>query len=325
MKLGIIGSSLISEKLCATVHHLIDQDVDIELTANYSRNLSKAQAFANAQHIATSYDNKLAMLKVVDAVYIATPNSCHYEDIKLCLEHGCHVLIEKPMTISADQTTELFDLAKQSNLILMEAIKTCSMNTYQHLLNNIETIGEITSFHLNMMRAYENFPTENNQTIANIYRQQMQGGVIADLGSYALFPLIDFIYPNLQPEQLTTVSFKDSANLDVEVNINTQISSVASNISGKITLAMNEADDTLSTITGTEGYITIDSLSQFNQIRYYDNNHKLLHWINRPQEPLMTTELLHFIAMINDNNLVTTSHSPQKSIKVAKLIEILQK
>lgn len=325
MKIGIIGSSLISEKFCATVNHLIERSIPIELTANYSRNLDTALKFAATNKISHSYDDKQQMLKTVDVVYIATPNSCHYEDIKLCLAYNCHVLVEKPMTISASQTSELFTLARQSNLILMEAIKTCSMNTYQHLITNIEAIGTITSFHLNMMRSYENFPNANSDNIANIYRQQMQGGVIADLGSYALFPLIDFIYPDYQPEQLTIATTKDNAHLDVEVNISSQISAPNSGPKGQITLAMNEDNPLLSTIVGTNGIVTIDSLSQFNQVCYYDLDHNLINSVNRPSEPLMTTELLNLIEMINNNQLASVSHNPEKSIKVANLMEILYK
>lgn len=60
----------------------------------------------------------------IDLVYIATPHSCHFEEVKLCLEHGKNVLCEKAFTVNAKQAKELIDLAKAKKLLLAEAIWT---------------------------------------------------------------------------------------------------------------------------------------------------------------------------------------------------------
>ncbi len=57
----------------------------------------------------------------VDAVYIATPNSLHYENCRMCLEAGKHVLCEKPFTLCVDQAEELYELAEEKGLFIMEA------------------------------------------------------------------------------------------------------------------------------------------------------------------------------------------------------------
>ena len=57
----------------------------------------------------------------VEAVYIATPNNLHYENCRMCLEAGKHVLCEKPFTLSTEQAQELFDLAEEKGLFIMEA------------------------------------------------------------------------------------------------------------------------------------------------------------------------------------------------------------
>jgi predicted dehydrogenase len=55
----------------------------------------------------------------IDAVAICTPVFTHYEIAKAVLEAGKHVLIEKPMTSTTDQSKELINLAEQKNLTLM--------------------------------------------------------------------------------------------------------------------------------------------------------------------------------------------------------------
>jgi predicted dehydrogenase len=58
----------------------------------------------------------------LDAVLIATPNYLHYEQAKAALEHGLHVLLEKPMTIKSEHAHELVDIAKDRGLKLGVAL-----------------------------------------------------------------------------------------------------------------------------------------------------------------------------------------------------------
>lgn len=93
------------------------------LAAVGSRRAESAKAFAaqyNIPHWHASYE-ELAADPAVDAIYIATPNALHYENCKLCLEHGKHVLCEKPFTINAEQAKELYALAEKKQLFIMEA------------------------------------------------------------------------------------------------------------------------------------------------------------------------------------------------------------
>jgi dihydrodiol dehydrogenase / D-xylose 1-dehydrogenase (NADP) len=57
----------------------------------------------------------------VDIVYVATPHSHHYQNTRLALEAGKHVLLEKAFTTNAEQAKILVDIARQKNLFLMEA------------------------------------------------------------------------------------------------------------------------------------------------------------------------------------------------------------
>lgn len=63
----------------------------------------------------TNYDK---LFGLVDAVCIATPTSHHFAIAKACLEHGIHVLIEKPICQTSQQANELINIAKNKQLIL---------------------------------------------------------------------------------------------------------------------------------------------------------------------------------------------------------------
>lgn len=62
----------------------------------------------------------------VDIIYVATPHSHHYQNVRLCLEAGKNVLCEKAFTTNAAQLEVLIKIAKEKNLFLMEAVSAGS-------------------------------------------------------------------------------------------------------------------------------------------------------------------------------------------------------
>ena len=112
MNWGILATGTIANKFATTVNAMAAEGE--RLAAVGSRRAESAKAFAaqyNIPHWYASYE-ELAADPAVDAIYIATPNALHYENCKLCLEHGKHVLCEKPFTINAEQAKELYALAE---------------------------------------------------------------------------------------------------------------------------------------------------------------------------------------------------------------------
>ena len=83
-----------------------------------------AHNYELASPIITNGPVQLANDTNVDIIYIATPHSHHYQNARLCLEAGKHLLIEKPITVNAPQASILHSIAKQKKLFLMEAVWT---------------------------------------------------------------------------------------------------------------------------------------------------------------------------------------------------------
>ena len=81
------------------------------------------------------YTDRLdALLERVDAVYIISKPENHYKHCKEALLAGKHVLCESPVAYTREQCQELFALAKEKNLILMDAIKTAYSTAYERLI-----------------------------------------------------------------------------------------------------------------------------------------------------------------------------------------------
>lgn len=94
--------------------------------------------------VAATYEE---LLDISDAVYIISHPSRHYAQIREALLQGRHVLCESPLALNEAQCAELFALAKERGLVLMEAIKTAYSTAYNRLLLLLKSgkIGDVVS------------------------------------------------------------------------------------------------------------------------------------------------------------------------------------
>lgn len=120
MKIGILGAGNIARNMANTLNAM----EDAQFYAVGSRSQEKAEKFAKeygAEKAYGSYEDLVADPEV-ELVYIATPHSHHYEHAKLCIEHGKPVLCEKAFMANAKQAKEIYELAKEKNVFITEAI-----------------------------------------------------------------------------------------------------------------------------------------------------------------------------------------------------------
>lgn len=118
---GILSTSSIAPRFIAAVRAANAG----EIVALSSRTLEKAREKASLWNIPKAYGSHAKLLEdpQVQIVYISTVNAQHYPWAKAALEHGKHVVCEKPCTMWEDNTRELFALAKEKGLFFMEAEK----------------------------------------------------------------------------------------------------------------------------------------------------------------------------------------------------------
>ena len=79
------------------------------IAAVYSRDVERAEAFAQKHGVSSAYDSVDALLRDpgVDAVFIASPNSLHAPHAIASARAGKHVLVEKPMAVSVEQAVDM--------------------------------------------------------------------------------------------------------------------------------------------------------------------------------------------------------------------------
>lgn len=128
-KIGIIGTGRIAGR-CVPEMQAVS---GINVQGVYNPHIQSAEKFAKKWEIETYADIE-DFFDDVDAVYVASPHQTHYQYVKTSLEHGKHVLCEKPMVLKKEQAEELFAFAKTQGLILFEGIKTAYCPGFEKLL-----------------------------------------------------------------------------------------------------------------------------------------------------------------------------------------------
>lgn len=145
LKWGIATAGKISHDFATAVGTLPESDH--QLVAVAARDLERAKEFAELHKIQQAYKgyDGLAKDPNVDIVYVGNLNPQHYEVSMLMLEHGKHVLVEKPMCMNSKQAKKLIDFARSKKLFLMEAIWSRFFPSYEYVRKQIQSgaLGDI--------------------------------------------------------------------------------------------------------------------------------------------------------------------------------------
>ena len=146
----------------------------------------------------------LAANPEVDIIYVATPHSHHYQNVRQCLEAGKPVLCEKAFTVNEAQARKLYDLAKSKNLFLMEAVWTryFPLSAKVRELIAAGAIGPVYRATADLSLRFKNQDPETALgTTHRLTNLDLAGGALLDLGIYALTWLFQTLYHTLPPEE----------------------------------------------------------------------------------------------------------------------------
>ncbi|MBQ7926746.1 MAG: Gfo/Idh/MocA family oxidoreductase [Lachnospiraceae bacterium] len=141
INLGLVGDSIFLNKVMNEALFVNGIRVSALCT---SRPEVMNEELQNVDFLTDNFDE---LLERVDAVYIRSLPANHYEHISKALKRGKHVLCESPITLSQQETQELFELAAKNKLIMMEAIKTAYSTAFSRMLLLVKSgkIGDVLS------------------------------------------------------------------------------------------------------------------------------------------------------------------------------------
>lgn len=178
IRFGIMGAGRIANKFCQAVG-MVD---GAQICAVGGKDSRRAAAFAADNRIEnwyTSYDEMLLKAKP-DAVYIATTNHLHYDNLMLAISHGVPVLCEKPLVMTGREAREVFQKAREKGVFVMEAMWSRFLPGYLKAREWILSgeIGQVVSANYEL-----GFRADQG---SRVFDPRTGGGALYDIGVYGI-------------------------------------------------------------------------------------------------------------------------------------------
>ena len=182
MKLGAIGTGAITKSMLAE----FQQCDNFQIHAICSRKEETGRAMAEAFSIAKVYTNPADMLAdpEIEIVYVATPNSIHYSQVKAALLAGKHVICEKPFTPTVAEADELIGLAKEKHLLLFEAITTAHHPHYGFVRDHLPQLGKLKLVSAIFCQYSSRYPALLAGNASPVLNHAFAGGALMDINLY---------------------------------------------------------------------------------------------------------------------------------------------
>lgn len=316
IKFATIGTNWITQEFIRAASTV----PDLVLSAVYSRTEETAKDFAEktgAPAIFTSLE-ELAASKEVDAVYIASPNALHAEQAIFLLQHGKHVLCEKPFASNTKEVRAMVEAAQQNGVVLMEALKTTLLPNFQAIREHLPKIGKIRRYFASYCQYSSRYDAYKEGIVLNAFNPAFSNGALMDLGIYCLYPLVVLFG---KPQALKANSIMLASGVDGEGSIVLNYGEMDAVVMySKIANSYVPAE-----IQGEEGSILIDAIHTPTkvEIRYRDGR---IEDITVPQDKHpMYYEAKEWAEVIQSGNQQSSTNSHAHSLIVAEIMEEARK
>lgn len=267
MNFGIIGAGNIANTMATTLTQMSEPTC----YAIASRSMEKAEAFREKFGMEKAYDSYEGLAKDpdVDVIYIATPHSFHYEQAKMCLENGKHVLLEKAFCANASQAKKLIEISESKGLFLGEAMWTRFMPLAKKLREMLDegVIGEVM-----YMTANLNFPMMHKERLV---KAELAGGALLDVGIYPLTAASLVMGDNIKDINATALLNDENMDLVGQYILTFDEGGIAYLNSG-----MCFESDGNAVIIGTDGSIVMEGVNFIRGLRVFDGNHNEIEYIS---------------------------------------------
>ena len=183
LKLGVIGTGWISRSfidaaLATGKYHF---------SAVFTRNLATGVSFTEDFHHVDVFDELTELVTAdLDVIYIASPNSLHFEQAKAAISAGKHVIVEKPAFSNPTELEAIIKLAAKEHVLFFEAARNLhekSFDLIRAFLEDKTVIGADFTY----AKYSSKMPALLDGQLPNKFNPAFSGGLLADLGVYLLY------------------------------------------------------------------------------------------------------------------------------------------
>lgn len=259
VRVGIVGCGRIAQRFVPEASFVSG----IQVVGAYDIEANITESFFLRHKLEKCYSSYENLLSDVDAVYIATPHLSHYELTKQALLAKKHVLCEIPLVLEAEQARELYALAEEQGVILMEANKTAHCPAFNHLMVMIKSgaIGEVVDIEASLSRL---LPDRTRRE----FDATQAGGSVYESAVYPLLPIFKLL--GTEYKNLNIYSRMENG---VDIYTKGVLRYPTAVCSFKLGLGVKTEGNLV--ISGTKGYAYVEApwwKTDYFELRYEDQN-----------------------------------------------------
>lgn len=304
-RIGIIGSGRIANRFIPETKVVNGAEV----VAVLNPKKEEADTFAKTHNI-KAFTNFDVFINDVDVVYVASPHLTHYDYVKQSLIAGKHVLCEIPFTLRKDEALELYRLAEEKNLVLMEASKTAFCPAFGHIITLVKSgiIGDVVDVKASLSKMMEPPTRELDSNQA--------GGAMTEHAPLTVMAIIKLLGLDWKD-----VDFHTKRENGVDIYTKGVIN--YPHATSSFTLGIGVKTEGNLVISGTKGYVYVPApwwLTSYFEVRYEDQTKNKKYFYSYDGEGLRY-EIQEFLSMIVNDRRSCYKLRRRESIAIAEIIE----
>ena len=284
-KIGLVGESHILAKF--------------ENECNYVNGIEVIGCYSERPELLNLKCNKFynsfeSLMKDVDALYIISHPTKHYEQIKTALQNYKHVICESPIALKRDNAEELFALAKENSCVLLDGIKTAYSTAFSRLLLLVKSgrIGKVLSV---------DATCTSLEDLENI-DYSVRWNSMAQWGPTAMLPIFETLGTNYSDFSV----FSKYKNKKYQYDIFTRISFTYPDSVATLKVGNGVKSEGELIISGEKGYIYVPApwwKTDYFEVRYEDSTKNKRYFYQLDGEGIRY-EIMTFLKMIGNTKFI---------------------
>lgn len=314
VRYGILGAGHISNKFAEAVK----LSCNSTLTAVGARNINNAKEFADKYDIPFSFGSYDELLSSgeVDVVYIGTVNQTHLEIIEQAIKYKIPVICEKPIVTTVAQMEKIISLAKEHDVLIMEAMWSRFLPPMLKAKSWVEhgKIGKIINIESEFSRQLPELD-ENSRLLSAEY----EGGAMFDLGVYCIEFTTYFATNSIKTVKSTASLYKTGVDIDSSTIIQFDDDIIARMSFGFTTNRKNDGY-----IFGEDGYIYLNQFHKTKEVILFDKFNNEIDRFTDDQDNGFVYQVEHFSQLFIDNKKESDIMPLVESLKTAKIYDLIK-
>lgn len=314
---GVIGTSNITDWFLEGAL----KDERFNLYGVYSRKLESGKKFIEKyDENVKVFDDLDEMLKDenIHAVYIASPNSFHYEQSTKALKYNKAVLCEKAFASNFREANKVIELAKEKNVLVMEAMRSTVLPNFLKVKENLHKIGKVRRYSGIFCQYSSRYDKFKEGIILNAFKKELSNGALMDIGVYCLHPMVALFG---MPKEINAQGIFLSTGVDGQGTGIFQYEDMEAVINfSKITNSFIPSE-----IQGEKGSIIIDKITGFNNVKIIYNTGVEEIISEGQDESNFIYEVKEFIDIYENNEIESKLNSHKNTLEVMKIMDEMRR